>query len=473
MGSYGTQIQKNQTSKIMILIHNGTIVTADKESIGSILVDKERIAAVMYKNEEGMTELPGAAGCGVIPFGFLPDKFRQDGAEVIDAEGKYLMAGGIDAHVHFRDPGLTHKADMTSESRAAAAGGVTTVMDMPNTSPATTSIEALHKKAEIAAEKSVVNVKLHFGATNSNLPAIKTLIADEPNSFAGIKVFLGSSTGNMLVDSEDTLNQLFSITEKPVLVHCEDEMTIRENLQLATEKYGEDIPFTEHSKIRSRKACIKSSIYALELAMRHKTKLTLCHISTKEEVNMVRAAKQINPQIKAETSANYLWFSEADYSRLGGKLKSNPAIKTSEDRQALRDALRDGVIDSIGSDHAPHLEKEKEGKYTKVPSGMPSIQFTLPVLLTVADEEDIPLTRIAAVFSENAADTYGLNRGKLKEGMYADIILFDPHKEFKVSKDQILSKCGWSPYEGETLKGVVDMVMVNGKTIIKNNKFTD
>ena len=173
MGSYGTQIQKNQTSKIMILIHNGTIVTADKESIGSILVDKERIAAVMYKNEEGMTELPGAAGCGVIPFGFLPEKFRQDGAEVIDAEGKYLMAGGIDAHVHFRDPGLTHKADMTSESRAAAAGGVTTVMDMPNTSPATTSIEALHKKAEIAAEKSVVNVKLHFGATNSNHQQLK------------------------------------------------------------------------------------------------------------------------------------------------------------------------------------------------------------------------------------------------------------------------------------------------------------
>ena len=267
----------------------------------------------------------------------------------------------------------------------------------------------------------------------------------------------------MLVDQGETLEKLFSIKSKPILVHCEDEATIKANIAKAQEKYGEDIPFTEHENIRSRSACIKSSIKALEMAMKHKTRLVLCHISTKEEVEMARAAKISNPGIIAETSCNYLWFCNEDYARLGSRVKCNPAVKTAADRQALRDALAQGLIDTIGSDHAPHLLSEKEGTYCKAPSGLPSIQQTLPVLLTIAAQEEIPLTRIASVFSENAAALYGLNRGKIAAGYEADLVVFDYSKEFQVKAEDQLSKCGWTPYEGETLKGVIEAVYINGQ----------
>ena len=281
---------------------------------------------------------------------------------------------------------------------------------------------------------------------------------------------MGFSTGNMLFDSAEAMEKIFAIKEKPVLVHCEAEQTIKENLSEAVEKYGEDIPWQEHENIRSRRACIKSSIKALEMAIKFGTKLTLCHISTKEEIEMVRAAKLNNPLITAETSCNYLWFSDKDYERLGSRLKCNPSVKGEADRQALRDALRDGIIDTIGSDHAPHLLSEKDRKYRQAPSGLPSVQFSLPVLLTVADQEEIPLSRIASVFSEKAAEIYGLNRGCLKEGWIADLVVFDYDREFTVTNDDVLSKCGWTPYDGARLKGVVESVYLAGKQVVSKGK---
>ena len=352
-------------------------------------------------------------------------------------------------------------------------GGVTTVMDMPNTAPATVTAEALKGKLDTATEKAHIKMAFHIGATNENAEDISRMVKEgdaktgiRPEDIAGVKVFMGSSTGNMLVDDGNTLERIFEIKEKPVLVHCEDEAIIKAKLGKAIEKYGEDIPFTEHENIRSRMACIKSSIKALELAIKYGTRLVLCHISTKEEVEMVRAAKLNNPDIIAETSCNYLWFCNEDYARMGSRVKCNPSIKTSKDRDALRDALAAGLIDTIGSDHAPHLLSEKEGKYCKAPSGLPTIQQSLTVLLTIAHDCEIPLTRIASVFSEKAADLYGLNRGKIEKGYEADLVVFDYNDTFVVSAEDQKSKCGWTPYEGETLRGVIRDVYINGiKTI--------
>ena len=444
------------------LLHKATIVTAAKEAVGSVVISGGKIVDVIYVEDEGFDYKTDAM------------KVRYPDIETICLEGKHLMAGGIDAHVHFREPGLTHKADMTSESKAAVAGGVTTAMDMPNTSPATVSEDAFLAKMELAKEKSCMNLGFHFGATNMNIDEIERILDGKtsisPEDITGIKVFMGSSTGNMLVDENNTLDRLFSIKSKPVLVHCEDEATIRENLQNAVERYGDDIPFREHENIRSRKACIKSSIKALEKAMKHGTTLVLCHISTKEEIEMVRAAKSNNPNIMAETSCNYLWFCNEDYDRMGSRLKCNPSVKGLSDREALRDALANGLIDTIGSDHAPHLPDEKNGTYTKAPSGLPSIQQSLPVLVTIAKSEDIPLTRIAAVFSENAADLYRLDRGKIRPG-YADIVIFDKEKEFTIRNEDQFSKCGWSPYEGEKLYGQIETVLIGGKIIYKDGQF--
>lgn len=445
------------------LLHKATIVTAEKEAVGSVVVSDGKIADVFYIESEDFD------------YRIFKTRSTYPDIETVELEGRYLIAGGIDGHVHFRDPGLTHKADMNTESRAAAAGGVTTVLDMPNTVPATTSAEALIEKTGLAKERSCINMGFNIGATNGNADEIVDMIegrtAADPDAIKGVKVFMGSSTGNMLVDEGSALDRLFSIKSRPVLVHCEDEQTIRENLQAAIERYGDEIPFTEHDSIRSRRACIKSSIKALEKAIAHETRLVLCHISTKEEIEMVRAAKCNNPSVTAETSCNYLWFSNEDYDRLGSRIKCNPAVKSPSDRAALREALANGGIDIIGSDHAPHLLSEKEGPYTKVPSGLPSIQQSLPVLVTIADEEDIPLTRIAAVFSENASDIYELNTGKIRKGYNADIVVFDRNKEFTVRNEDQFSKCGWSPYEGITLKGEIEMVMVNGQIIYRDRNF--
>ena len=443
------------------LLYNATVVTAEKEAVGSVLVIDSTIEEVIFSDRED--------------YGFRVDRImkQHEGLEVINLEGKWLMAGGIDAHVHFREPGLTHKADMATESLAAAAGGVTYVMDMPNTNPATTTAQALKEKLELAKGRTTGKIAFHIGATNSNVEDIVRLIQEGdasagicPDDIAGVKVFMGSSTGNMLVDDNSTLARLFAISGKPVLVHCEDEQTIKANLEKAVEKYGEDIPFREHENIRSRSACIKSSIRALEMAIKHGTRLVLCHISTKEEMEMVRAAKLSNPSIIAETSCNYLWFSNEDYDRLGSRVKCNPSVKTPRDREALRRGLADGLIDTIGSDHAPHLLSEKENKYGKAPSGLPTIQQSLPVLLTIARQEEIPLTRIASVFSEKASELYGLNTGRIAKGYAADLVVFDLNEKFTVRAEDQKGRCGWTPYEGEILNGVIEMVLVDGVRVL-------
>lgn len=443
-----------------ILLYNATIVTSEKEAVGSVLIVGDKIEQVLYAESED--------------YGFQVDRLKRqsEGLEVMDIEGKWLMAGGIDAHVHFREPGLTHKADMKTESKAALAGGVTYVMDMPNTNPPTITAQALKEKMELAKGRTAGKIAFHIGATNSNADEICRLVKEgdaqtgiTPEDIAGVKVFMGSSTGNMLVDSGESLDSLFAIKEKPVLVHCEDEETIKANLAKAVEKFGEDIPFSEHEYIRSRSACIKSSIKALEMAIKHGTRLILCHISTKEEMEMVRAAKLNNPDIIAETSCNYLWLSNEAYDRLGSRAKCNPSVKTDADREALRKGLADGLIDTIGSDHAPHLLSEKYNTYTKAPSGLPTIQQSLPLLLTIAKQEDIPLTRIASVFSEKASEVYGLNTGKIAKGYAADLVVFDLNKELIVRAEDQKSKCRWTPYEGETLNGVIEMVMIDGEKI--------
>ena len=449
------------------LLHKATIVTSEKEAMGSILIVDDKIEEVIYADREDFDYYIYNIGK------------RYDSMEIVDLSGEWVMAGGIDAHVHFREPGLTHKADMETESKAAVAGGVTYVMDMPNTNPPTVTAQALKDKINLAKGRTAGKIAFHIGATNSNAEEICRIVKDgdaesgiRPEDIAGVKVFMGSSTGNMLVDSGDSLDRLFAIKEKPVLVHCEDEETIKANLEKAIAEYGEDIPFTEHENIRSRSACIKSSITALEMAIKHGTRLVLCHISTKEEMEMVRAAKLNNPYIVAETSCNYLWFSNEDYEKMGSRVKCNPAVKTAADREALRRGLAEGIIDTIGSDHAPHLLSEKDNKYVKAPSGLPSIQQSLPVLLTIAKQEDIPLTRIASVFSEKASEIYNLGTGKIAEGYAADLVIFDKNKSFTVKKEDQHTKCGWSPYEGETLYGVIEQVMVDGEFLYSPSPYS-
>lgn len=352
---------------------------------------------------------------------------------------------------------------------------------MPNTNPPATSIDRIREKAALADGRSYANWGFHIGADNENPDAIASMLKDNavPREFAAMKVFMGSSTGNMLVDHGEALEKLFSIENASILIHSEDEATIKENLEKAVEKFGDDIPMKEHENIRSRQACIKSTIKALELAMKHGTKLHVLHISTAEEIEMIRAAKQYNPNITAETSVNYLWFCDEDYDRLGSRMKCNPAIKTADDRAALRKALKEGIIDTIGSDHAPHLAEEKERPYLRCPSGIPSIQQEIAVLLTVAAEEEIPLTRIASVISENIADMLGIqDRGRIAEGAYADLIIIDPDKEFVVGESDCGAagaayKCGWTPYAGVKLKGMVTDVYLNGTLAVQNGKPTD
>ena len=429
------------------ILTNATIVTGGSVFPGSLCIDGSRISAV---RKEGIPVFPDA--------------------EVIDLGGKVLMAGGIDAHVHFREPGLTWKADIASESGAAILGGITSFADMPNTLPPTTTVEALDWKLARAASVSMANYGFHIGATNTNINLIREYLeAGFGSRFGGIKVFMGSSTGNMLVDREATLEDIFSIKGKAILVHCEDEDTIKANLEAAKNGYGSDITFALHPTIRSREACMKATGKALDMAVKHGTRLHILHVSTAEEVEMIREAKRDNPNITAETSANYLWFSDEDYARLGGRLKCNPAIKTDGDRRALLEGFSDGTIDTIGSDHAPHLLSEKERAYPDCPSGIPSIRHSLQVVLSLALKNGIPLTRVASAFSENIARILGIEgRGSIREGASADLVVLDLDQEYVADgKDY---KCGWTPYEGSRLLGKVDMVWLNGIPVVSGSR---
>lgn len=451
------------------LLHDLTLVTGNETFRGDIIICGDRIEKIIRTNENGLATPAGTE----MPLDEVEKVFLEqhpDG-EVIRLTGLLAFAGGIDAHVHFREPGMTAKADIGSESKAALLGGVTSFIDMPNVNPPTTTAERLYAKLALASGRSWANFGFHIGATADNAEEIAKIPSED---FGGIKIFMGSSTGNMLLDDDGALSSFFRTTRKEILVHSEDERTIRRNMEAAIEKYGEDIPFRLHAEIRSRQACIKSTVKALELAMSLGTRLHVLHLSTAEEAEMIKAAKRINPKITAETSANYLWFSSEDYDRLGSRIKCNPSVKGAGDRAALRAALKSGVIDTIGSDHAPHLATEKARPYLQAPSGLPSIRQTLSVLLSVAEEEDIPLTRIAEAFSENTARIFGIReRGVLKEGCFADIVTVDPHKEYVVKNDDCGYRCGWTPYEDVKLKGTVEHVFINGEMKVKDGKLTD
>ncbi len=448
-------------------IENATIVTGKAAFRGNIYIS-EGIISEIWKTEGEEAEQK------LQDYKVFRSKEIDTSSDTItiDASGKLLMAGGIDAHVHFREPGMTAKADLHSESRAAVIGGVTSFIDMPNTVPPATSLERIEDKCHLAAG-SIANFGFHIGADNTN-PALleEYLKQGSGDRFAGIKVFMGSSTGNMLVDRGQALEKLFSIQGARILIHSEDEQIIRANIAEAKSRYGENIPMRMHPLIRSRQACIRNTAKALEMAMRLGTRLHVLHVTTAEEIEMIHTAKGYNPEITAETSANYLWFCDEDYDRLGPLVKCNPAIKSPSDREALRKALKDGIIDTIGSDHAPHLRSEKDRPYLSCPSGMPSIEQTLAVLLTVCRQENIPYTRLSSVFSERAAEMFGIrDRGHVAKGKAADIVIIDPEQECTVGKTdkgcgRIDYKCGWSPYEGETLRGNVEDVFVGGVQVV-------
>ncbi len=434
------------------LLTNAVITTGEYSKKGALAIEGDHIAGIWLRTGSDVSDEKAVSE--------FPD------AETIDLQGMTLMAGGVDLHVHFREPGLTHKADIGTESKAALLGGVTSFVDMPNTKPATTTVEALNDKLEAAQGRSWANYGFHLGATNENAGALRELLGKgEGNNFGGIKVFMGSSTGNMLVDESAVLRDLFSIHEKSILVHCEDEGIIKANLK-RLEESGMPVPFSCHPAVRSRSACIRSTAKALQMAIEYGTRLHLLHVSTAEEVEMVRAAKIHNPSITAETSPNYLWFCDEDYDTLEGKVKCNPAIKSSADREALRKGLAEGIIDTVGTDHAPHLLSEKAQPYLSCPSGMPSIQHCLSVLLSI---EGLPLSRIASAFSEKPAEILGIrDRGEVKVGNYADLVVVNTEETYSVTS--IAYKCGWSPLEGSILRGSVKFVFLNGGLAVSDNQ---
>lgn len=427
------------------LIHNATIVTAESVFSGFIIFDSE-------------TGLILEVGSGE------PSAAQREGATVTDAEGAYLMAGVIDPHVHFRDGGSgSPKGDMFSESRAAVAGGVTTVFDMPNTTPPTVTIDALKQKIQAAREKAVCDIRFFFGVTNSNLPELREAYRSFP--IAGAKLFMGSSTGNMLVDDESTISQLFRTYPGVIAVHAEDQNIITRNATSFRERYGaEPVPISCHPQIRSAEACINSSAKAVELARATGARLHLCHISTAAELALVAPGPVEQKHITCETAPHYLIFSERDYDRLGSRIKCNPAIKSEDDRRALIDAVIDGTIDLIATDHAPHLPADKEGDALSAMSGMPGIQFSLPLMMDFAEKHSLPLTRLTQLMSLNAARIYGLaDRGELRPGLRADLVMVRRLKQpHRISDADVVSRCGWTPYAGLETSHHVAATWVNG-----------
>lgn len=390
---------------------------------------------------------------------------------VLDAEGKYLLPGAIDDQVHFREPGLTHKANIETESKAAIAGGITSFIEMPNTNPQTTTVEKLEEKFEVAAKNSSANYSFMFGGTNDNLDEILKLDA---NQVAGLKLFLGSSTGNMLVDDPEVLKKIFSNTNLRISVHCEDEATIRKNLEAHLSKYGEDIPIEEHPVIRSEEACYLSSSKAIELAKETGARLHVFHLSTGKETNLFTNDIALkDKKITSEVCIHHLWFSDEDYKNKGTLIKWNPAVKTAKDRDQLWEALLDDRIDVIATDHAPHTIEEKNNVYTKAPSGGPLVQHALPAMLEMYHKGKISLEKIVEKMCHNPSIMFEIDRrGFIKEGYYADLVLVDLNNPWTVTKDNILYKCGWSPFEGATFKSRITHTFVNGSMAYHNAKFS-
>ncbi|MEN8965371.1 MAG: dihydroorotase [Polaribacter sp.] len=391
---------------------------------------------------------------------------------IIDAAGNYLIPGFIDDQVHFREPGLTHKANIATESKAAVAGGITTFIEMPNTVPQATTQDLLEDKFAIAANDSYANYSFMFGGTNDNL---EELLKTDPKKVAGIKLFLGSSTGNMLVDNQEVLEKIFSSTKMIISVHCEDEATIRKNTAAFKEKYGEDIPMKYHPIIRSEEACYISSSKAIELAKKTGARLHVFHLSTEKETHLFRNDIPLEEkQITSEVCIHHLWFNDKDYDKKGAFIKWNPAVKTEADRLGLWKALLDDRIDVLATDHAPHTLEEKNNKYLKAPSGGPLVQHAVIALLEKVKEGVISIEKLVEKMSHNPAKLFQIEkRGFIKEGYYADLVIIDANQSQTVSKENLLYKCGWSPFEGTTFSSTITHTFINGNLIYNQGVFND
>ena len=397
---------------------------------------------------------------------------KNNTTKVIDADGKFLMPGMIDDQVHFREPGLTHKANISTESRAAIAGGITSFIEMPNTIPNATTIIELNKKFDIASNTSYANYSFMFGGTNDNLDEILKV---DPNKVAALKLFLGSSTGNMLVDNPKVLEEIFSKTDLLIAVHCEDEQTIRDNIKKYKKQFGDDIPINMHPLIRSEKSCYLSSSRAIELAKKTGARLHVFHLSTAKEMSLFSNNQSlIDKKITAEVCIHHLWFSDEDYESKGTLIKWNPAVKKSSDRQALWDALLNDKIDVIATDHAPHTLEEKLNSYLKAPSGGPLVQHAVVALMESYHKGRISLEKLVEKMCHNPAILFQIEkRGFIREGYYADLILVDPNDSWTVNKNNIMYKCGWSPFEGVTFNSKVTHTFLNGSLVYHNNKVSD
>lgn len=433
------------------IIHNGTIINESQEFIGSIVIDDNTITQVIQGN-------------------IAPDLLATAG-RTIDATNCWILPGVIDDQVHFREPGLTHKADIATESRAAVAGGVTSYMDMPNTKPATITADEIAWKQQRAHETSLANYSFYIGATNDNAALITSL---DYRHICGIKLFMGSSTGNMLVDNRSTLEKLFA--EAPVLVaaHCEQEEVIQANKARYTATFGNDLPIYFHPMIRSAEACYRSSATAVELASRHNARLHLLHLSTARELTLLDDSPLGDKRITGEVCVHHLWFDDNDYATYGNRIKWNPAIKTCADRRALLAATAGNRIDVVATDHAPHLLSEKQGSCLQAASGGPLVQYSLQTMLELSARGHFARTKVVEKMCHAPAQLFGVEkRGYLRPGYYADVVVVDPHKPHTVTTANILSRCQWSPFEGHTYPHSITHTLVNGTIAYENGSIND
>ena len=430
-----------------LLITNARLVNEGQIRDADVLVEGDRIARV----DSGIA--------------------APEGATLIDAGGKFLLPGMIDDQVHFREPGLTRKGDLATESAAAAAGGITSFMDMPNVDPQTTTRETLAAKYAMAEGRCTGNYGFYLGATNSNIDEIRALQVGEA---CGIKAFMGASTGDMLVDDPDTLDKLFEHAPVMVVTHCEDSPMIWAAEEAARQKYGEDVPLSEHPNIRSADACYASSSMAIELARKHDALLHVLHLTTEKEMALFEPGDRAGKRVTAEVCVHHLWFDESRYADLGTKIKCNPAIKRATDRQALVAALNDGRIDVIATDHAPHLAEEKAHAYFKAPAGLPLVQHALQTLFDLVANGQTTLELVVDKACHASADLFGVtDRGYVREGYFADLVIVDAGKPFRVSSDNVLYKCGWSPFEGHTFTSTIDTTVVNGEVVFRDRSLTE
>ena len=427
------------------LLKNAQVVSAEKIVESDVLIEDD----IILKIEPSITDIH---------------------AEVVDISGKYLLPGLIDDQVHFREPGLTHKGSIATESKAALAGGITSFMEQPNTNPQTITYEALEDKFERAKTTSWVNYSFFFGGTNDNLELIKRLPLD---ACAGVKLFLGSSTGNMLVDKLEVIEAIFSSTPHVIAAHCEDEQTIRENTERAIAQYGSNIPFSEHPLIRSEEACYLSSSQAVSLAQKTGARLHVFHLSTAKELDLFRSDLPLSKKkITAEACIHHLWFTDADYQSKQSLIKWNPAVKTANDKEGLWKALEEGAIDVIATDHAPHTLEEKKNPYLSAPSGGPLVQHALQALIDQVKERNLGLPFIVKKMCNNPAELFSLkDRGYIKEGYKADLVVVEMNKAHRVAQDNLWYHCGWSPFEGHEFSSSIDQVWVNGTLAFKNGSF--